>query len=348
MHYKNFSQEIYSILNGRILGLGLVLGCAAVMVAPNPLHAQSEMTDSELSEIDALPGDTSGEDTFNFDDEEFEFEKSTEELEDSFRKEAFDQALKTLLPLKPDEIRTLLEHFDRTVESTQLPVHPYPRPESVVQNISLDPGVAPLVVKLAYGYVTTVSMLDSSGAPWPIEDISWVGDFQIQESEVYEVTHIFRISPDTKFAHGNLSMRLMGLNAPVILTFETNRDVVHYRLDAVVPKKGPGASTPLIDPGVTLTSGDPDMSIALSGVVPSDAELLDVAGVDGRTTAYIYNGLTYVRTPLTLLSPGWDSSVTSADGTKIYPLEETPVILLSDRGRMVRARLTAREGLLDE
>ncbi len=348
MHYKNFSQEIYSILNGRILGLGLVLGCAAVMVAPNPLHAQSEMTDSELSEIDALPGDTSGEDTFNFDDEEFEFEKSTEELEDSFRKEAFDQALKTLLPLKPDEIRTLLEHFDRTVESTQLPVHPYPRPESVVQNISLDPGVAPLVVKLAYGYVTTVSMLDSSGAPWPTEDSSWVGDFQIQESEVYEVTHIFRISPDTKFAHGNLSMRLMGLNAPVILTFETNRDVVHYRLDAVVPKKGPGASTPLIDPGVTLTSGDPDMSIALSGVVPSDAELLDVAGVDGRTTAYIYNGLTYVRTPLTLLSPGWDSSVTSADGTKIYALEETPVILLSDRGRMVRARLTAREGLLDE
>lgn len=346
MHYKNFSHEIYSILNGRILGLGLVLGCAAIMVAPNATYAQSEIMDSELSEMDGLP--SGEEDTFGFDDEEFEFEKSTEELEDSFRKEAFDQALKTLLPLKPDEIRTLLEHFDRTVESTQLPVHPYPRPESVVQNISLDPGVAPLVVKLAYGYVTTVSMLDSSGAPWPIEDISWVGDFQIQESDVHETTHIFRISPDTKFAHGNLSMRLMGLNAPVILTFETNRDVVHYRLDAVVPKQGPGASTPLIDPGVTLTSGDPDMSIALSGVVPSDAEILDVAGVDGRTTAYIYNGLTYVRTPLTLLSPGWDSSVTSADGTKIYALEETPVILLSDRGRMVRARLTAREDLLDE
>lgn len=345
MHYKYFSQTISSILNKSVLSLGVVLACSVAPIAS--VHAQDNIDMS--AEMDALPDQSlSGDDAFSFDEGDFEFEKSTEQLEDSFRKEAFDQALKTLLPLKPDEIRTLLEHFDRTVESTELPVHPYPRPESVVQNISLDPGVAPLTIKLAFGYVTTLSILDSSGAPWPIEDMSWVGDFNVQESTVKELTHIVRISPESQFAHGNISMRLMGLNAPVIMTFETGRDAVHYRVDAIVPKKGPSASTPIIDPGVTLASGDPDMSIALSGVVPSDAEILEVSGVDGRTTAYIYNGLTYVRTPLALLSPGWDSSVTSADGTKIYALEETPVILLSDRGRVVRARLTAREEMLDE
>lgn len=344
MHYKYFSQSISSILNKSVLSLGVVLACSVAPIAS--VHAQNGMDMS--AEMDALPDSSPGDDAFSFDEGDFEFEKSTEELEDSFRKEAFDQALKTLLPLKPDEIRTLLEHFDRTVESTELPVHPYPRPESVVQNISLDPGVAPVTIKMAFGYVTTISILDSSGAPWPIEDMSWVGDFNVQESTVAELTHLIRVSPESQFAHGNISMRLMGLNAPVIMTFETGRDAVHYRFDAIVPKKGPGASTPIIDPGVTLASGDPDMSIALSGVVPSDAEILEVSGVDGRTTAYIYNGLTYVRTPLTLLSPGWDSSVTSADGTKIYALEETPVVLLSDRGRVVRARLTAREDMLDE
>ena len=285
---------------------------------------------------------------FDFDDSDLDFEQSTKELEESFRNEAFDQALKKLLPLRPEEIRTLLEHFDRTVESTQLPVHPYPRPELTVQNISLDPGAAPLVVKLAHGYVTTLSVLDSSGQPWPIEDMSWVGEFTIQESQVQSKTHMLRLAPNSAFAHGNLSMRLVGLNAPVIMTLETNRDLVHYRFDAVIPMMGPGASTPLLDPGITLAAGDPDMSVALSGVVPEGAEILDVSGVDGRTTAYTYNGLTYVRTPLTLLSPGWDSSVTSADGTRVYSLEETPVILLSDRGRMVRAHLTVREDLLDE
>lgn len=297
----------------------------------------------------SLAQDASSADPFGFDDSSvLDFEKSPDELEDSFRQEAFDKALKQLLPLKPEEIRTLLEHFDRTVESTQLPVHPYPRAESVVRNISLDPGVPPIVVKLAHGYVTTLSIVDSSGTPWPIEDISWVGEFKIHESTVMEVTNMLRISPDSKFAHGNVSMKLVGLNTPVIMTFETNRDVVHYRIDAVVPKRGPSAKTPLIDTGVSLSAGDPDMSIALSGVVPRDAEVLNVSGVDGRTTAYIYNGLTYLRTPLTLLSPAWDSSVTSSDGTKIYALEETPVVLLSKNGRMIRAYLSEHEDLLDE
>ncbi len=328
MHNKNFPRKLPALLNFRLLSFGLALAYTTVLCPP------------------VLAQDLGG--VFGFDDSDVDFDKSTEELEDSFRKEAFDKALETLMPLKPDEIRTLLEHFDRTVESTELPVYPYPRPELVVKNISLDPGVTPHVVKTALGYVTTISMLDSSGQPWPIEDISWVGDFLVEESTVYEKTHMLRVSPESEFAHGNVSMRLMGLNAPVIMTFETNRDLVYYRFDAIIPGDGPGATAPLIDPGITLAAGDPDMSIALSGVVPSGSTILDVSGVDGRTTAYIYNGLTYVRTPLTLLSPGWDSSVTSADGTKVYALEETPVILLSDRGRMVRAHLTEREDLLNE
>ena len=341
MHYTNFFHTIRSFFGTIIVAFGLMLACSVVLSVP-------AIAQSDMSDIDSLPDDTDEVDAFGFDDEGFEFEKSAKELENSFRKEAFDQALKQLMPLKPSEIRSVLEHYDRTVESTELPVHPYPRPESVVQNISLDPGVPPITVRLAHGYVTTLSILDSSGAPWPIEDISWVGDFNVVESTVYDTTHMLRISPNSKFAHGNVSMRLVGLDAPVIMTFETGRDVVHYRFDAVVPKRGPGAKMPLIDRGVTLAAGDPDMSVALSGVVPDGAEILSISGVDGRTSAYIYNGMTYVRTPLTLLSPGWDSSVTSADGTKIYALEETPVILLSDRGRMVRAHLSAREDLLDE
>ena len=317
-----------------------ILVCASIFSFVYNAHAQ------ETPDLSA--DEPTSENVFDFDDSDLDFQESAEDLEEGFRSEAFDQALKNLLPLRPEEIRTLLEHFDRTVESTQLPVHPNPRPELTVQNISLDPGGTPLVVKLAYGYVTTLSVLDSSGEPWEIEDMSWVGEFTIEESTVRDRTHIIRISPDSAFAHGNISMRLVGLNAPVIMTLETNRELVHYRFDAVVPMSGPGASAPLLDPGISLASGDPDMSVALSGVTPEGADILNVSGVDGRTTAYVYNGLTYVRTPLTLLSPGWDSSVTSADGTKVYALEETPVILLSDRGRMVRAYLTAREDLLDE
>ncbi len=344
MKHNYISKQIFNTFGIGFLGLGMVL--ASTVAMPKNVYAQA-------FEDSLPPTEGGGEaapaaDPFSFEDEGLEFEQSTDELEDSFRREAFENALNVLMPLKPEEIRSLLERFDRTVESTELPVRPYPRPELVVQNISLDPGVLPLTIKLAFGYVTTLSMVDSSGQPWPIEDISWVGDFKIQESAVTDQTHMLRISPESKFAHGNLSMRLKGLKVPIIMTFETGQDVVHYRFDAVVPKKGPGGRASIIDPGVTLSAGDPNMSIALGGVIPEDAEILDVSGVDGRTSAFIYNSLTYLRTPLTLLSPAWDSSVTSADGTKVYALEETPVVLLSDKGRMVRAYLTEREELLDE
>lgn len=306
--------------------------------------------ESKLESMPALDLDNPEKDPFEFEEDEGldEFQKTSEQLEDDFRKGAFNAALNRILPLRPYEIRTLLERLDRTVESTETPVHPFPRPETVVQNISLDPGSPPLTIKLSFGYVTTISMVDSSGSPWPIEDISWVGNFAIQSDAKADVVNMVRMSPQNDFVHGNMSMKMVGLDTPIIFTLETNRDIVYYRFDAVIPGNGPFASAPIMQPGVTLAAGDVDMSAALSGVMPKEAVKLAVTGVDGRTSAFKYNNYTYVRTPLTLLSPGWESSVSSADGTRVYALAEAPVLLLSDKGRMVRAYLSEREELLDE
>lgn len=306
-------------------------------------------SEGDLEETPSLAADKPEQDPFGFEDEAGldGFQKTSQQLEDEFRKGAFQAALDAILPLRPDEIRSLLERHDRTVESVEVPVHPYPRPETIVQNVSLDPGSPPLVIRMAFGYVTTITMVDSTGAPWPFEDLSWVGNFEIHEQSVHETTHIIRISPSSDFSHGNLSVRMVGLNTPIIFTLETNRDLVHYRFDAVLPGNGPFATAPIMQPGITLASGDVDMSTALSGVMPEGAVKLDISGADGRTSAFKYNNYTYVRTPLTLLSPGWQSSVSSADGTTVYALTDAPVLLLSDKGRMVRAYLTEREEVLE-
>jgi intracellular multiplication protein IcmK len=78
---------------------------------------------------------------------------------------------------------------------------------------------------------------------------------------------------------------------------------------------------------------------------------MTVDGVDGRTSAYNLAGRLYLRTPLTLLSPTWQSSAQSADGMKVYVLDNAPVLLLSDQGTMVRAMikkpLISTSGLFD-
>lgn len=328
----------------------------ALLFVPHSGFAQLPSLPGQSSppEMDSNALPTGPNEAFTFDSQDaLGLGESPEERKEQARKEAFDAALEGLLPLRPGEIRALLERFDRTQESVETPVYPNPKPEVVVQNISLDPGSEPPVVKMAYGQVTTVNFLDSTGAPWPVQDVSWAGNFEIIQVEqggtdASRFTHMFRISPQSEFAYGNMSITMTGLRTPVILTLETNRDVVHYRFDAVLPGYGPLAEAPLIDNGITTAAGGEDMSLMLEGVVPSKATKLNVSGVDGRTSAYRYNDLVYVRTPLTLLSPGWSSSTSSADGTRVYEINDAPVLLLSDHGRMVRAKLSDRVDILEE
>lgn len=268
-------------------------------------------------------------------------------LQEEIRTEAFDAAITGMFPLSPDQIRQTVKKYDETQKAALTPAYDAPKPQVSVQNISLDPGVLPPVIKTAVGNVTTLNILDATGAPWPVQDVTWAGDYEIVEPE--EGGHIIRITPMSHFARGNIVIRLLTLKTPLTLTLETGRDVVQYRVDARVPEYGPFANAPLMQGSKSsMVAGSSELTSILDGVAPGGATKLEVAGVDGRTTAYTMGGTTYVRTPLTLLSPAWQSSVSSADGMNVYALSHAPVLLLSDGGEFTRAVLKEKEDLLDE
>jgi len=313
-----------------------------------PLFDDSEAAASEggLTNLPPAPPGA-GDDIFGV-DEQFEFEKTPQQMQDEVRTRAFDAALEGLLPLRPEEIRTLLERYDRTQESVEIPIYPIAKPELVVETISMDPGTTPLTVKTAMGHVTTMNFIDITGERWPIQQITWAGDFDIVESSGEEGSNMLRITPNSQYARGNISIQMLKLDTPIVMIIETNRDTVHYRFDAVIPEVGPFAKTPLVEKGITLTAGRQDVASILQGIVPDSAVKLNVSGVDGRTSAYTYNGMMYLRTPLTLLSPGWSGSVSSADGMRVYELQSTPIVLLSNGGKMVRAQISDREAIINE
>lgn len=272
-------------------------------------------------------------------------EKSAEELEEEIRGEAFDAAITGLFPMRPDQIERLLREYDTTKRIVKKPINGIPTPQVNVATVSLDPGIAPLKIKTATGHVTTLNILDITGAPWPIQDVSWAGDFEVIEPEAGG--HILRITPLESEAYGNMSIRLLTLKTPVTIMLGTSIDEVQYRVDARIPEYGPFAQTPLIEGGTERVAGNGLIMSILDGAPPGGAVRLDVSGVDGRTSAYNINGMTYVRTPLTLLSPGWEQSVSSADGLNVYALNQTPVVLLSDKGRFMRANLKISKDLLE-
>ncbi len=267
-------------------------------------------------------------------------------LKRAIRNQAFEAALTGLFPLDVEEIRKLLKKYDETQQAVEVPVFPDPKPEIVVQTLSLDPGSELPIIKVSPGNVTVVSFIDATGAPWPIHHVSWAGNFEFINSE--EGGSKVILSPMSQFANGNMSVILLELSTPILFRIETSRDTVHYRFDARVPQLGPFARTPLITGGLNLSAGNGVLGSILDGVAPPTATRLAVMGVDGRTTAYQVGSQTYVRTPLKLLSPGWSSSVSSADGMNVYSLSNAPVILLSDNGHVVRAKLSEAENLDDQ
>jgi intracellular multiplication protein IcmK len=157
--------------------------------------------------------------------------------------------------------------------------------------------------------------------------------------------NVVRITPSSAHNIGNMSIRLVSLITPVTFTLRTGLDTVDYRFDVRIPKLGPLAKVPLIEHGglKSVVGGDENLVQMLDGTPPSGAEKLKVEGTDGRSSAWRMSGRLYLRTPLTLLSPAWSSSVSSADGMNVYVLNNTPVILLSDEGRVVRASIAASE-----
>ncbi|MER2519077.1 MAG: DotH/IcmK family type IV secretion protein [Bdellovibrionales bacterium] len=260
--------------------------------------------------------------------------------EQDHNRKSYDRAASGLLPLSPDQIRSFMNKLEKTQEAAAPPSNGQPKGRVRVVTLSLDPGADPPQVDLSSGYITTINMVDATGQPWPILDVGVGGNFEVTPTQ--SGSHVIRIMPLTRIASGNLSVILKDLPTPVIFRLASGSQRVDLRYDARVPKYGPGAKIPLVNrPGIQ--AGDELIMLFLDNAPPKDAKRVKVGGLDGRTLAWSYNEKVYVRTPIALLSPAWNASASSADGMTVYEIGDAPVLLMSDNGAVVRARLS-RDG----
>lgn len=265
-----------------------------------------------------------------------DFEARREQLKQQHNAESFERANQSTIPLSPEQVRKFMQRLEATQEAAIPPSAGQPRGEVKTQTVSLDPGAEAPTIYLAAGYVTTITIIDTSGQPWPILDVGVGGNFEV--SPTASGTHVVRVAPLTRFGVGNLSVILKEFSTPIVFRLVAGEPRVHLRFDARIPSLGPNAKLSLMA-RERLVAGDGLIMAFLDNAPPKDAKRLKVSGVDTRTMAWQLNQKTFVRTPLSLLSPGWNASVASADGMTVYEIGDAPVLLLSDAGTMIRARL---------
>lgn len=250
---------------------------------------------------------------------------------------SFDKAASGLMPLSPDQVREFMHKLEQTQNAAQFPYEGTPKGQTRISTLSLDPGVEPPQVNLATGFVTTITMVDATGEPWPILDVGVGGNFEVSPTQAG--SHVVRIMPLTRVGSGDLSVLLKDCPTPVIFRLSAGGPTVDLRYDARIGKMGPGAKVPIIG-RPRLEAGDETLTLILENAPPSAAQRLKIGGLDERSKGWQVGDKIYIRTPLSLLSPAWNASVASADGTNVYEIGNAPILLLSDNGAMIRAHIS--------
>lgn len=254
----------------------------------------------------------------------------------TIREEAFKQLINKTFPLKPDQIVEIHKQLDESQLAVHTSPHTPPQPMSSTLTVDLSPGASSPIIRLATGFVTSMVFSDSTGKPWPVADYS-LGNPTGFNIKWDSKTNALFIQSTKEHISGNMAVRLANLETPIMISLVTGQKDVDYRVDIHVPGSGPNAVAPVVDT-TTPQSAPPSLLNALDGVPPAGSIELNVAKEYGR--AWAYNGKLLFRTKLTILSPAWSASVSSADGTKVYELMQTPLILASLNGKTIKIELT--------
>lgn len=291
-----------------------VAATPAAPAAPAPVAANPAATAAMTDNIAAAT------DNANFD-------------ENDLRNQAFGKMVNTALPLSPNQIQMLRSLYDATQRAAVAYPGTPPRPTSTSIAVNLAPGSTPPVIRLSAGFVTSLVFVDSTGAPWPIDSYS-LGNPTAFNIQWDRKSNILLVQAITSHRMGNLAVILKGLNTPVMLDLNPGQAAMDARVDLRIPGLGPNA-TPIFD-GLPGTQS-PALLALLDGIPPTGAKALKASACDD--CVWLSGGKLYLRTPYTVLSPAWISTLSSADGTRVYEMQPTPLILASYNGKTIKIKV---------
>ena len=257
---------------------------------------------------------------------------------DAINAEAFKQVREKLFPLTHDQVIKL--HQDQEAQEFTLATDAGtpPRPAVTTQVVRLDPGSTPSVIRLGQGFISSVVFLDSTGAPWPIIAYD-LGDPAVVNIQWDKSGNTMMMQAKKLYTYCNMAIRLQGLSTPVMLTIVPGQQVIDYRVDMRVVGYGPNAKN--IATGLNLPEATNDVLMqVLDDIPPTGGTLMTVKG--GPAKAWVVGHTMYIRTRLTILSPGWISMMSSADGMHVYKMSDSPILLVSWHGKVMQLKI---EGL---
>lgn len=248
---------------------------------------------------------------------------------------AFHNMMQQNMPLTPEQVVKLRQLIDTSQRAAAIPPTIPPKPVSTTIMVNLAPGSTPPAIRLAQGYISSLVFVDSTGAPWPVAAYD-IGDPKIVNIQWDGKSNIIMMQATSPYSSGNLVIRLAGLETPVTLELVSGQRVVDYRTDIHVPGIGPNTKELPLGTGLPPPASVVLLSV-LDGIAPPGSKQLKVIG--GEAQAWSCIDKMYVRTRLTVLSPGWIGKMSSPDGMMAYEMQLTSSVLVSQYGNPIELKI---------
>ena len=249
---------------------------------------------------------------------------------------------RTRFPYTREQIRRILSLH--RAQQRALGLHG--RPDAYrSRSVSIAPGQAhapdgdapPPVINAARGYTTALVFLDVTGAPWPVSRALMRPEFRVEEPAEPRAGHIVYLAPQREWDHGNVTVELAGLALPLSLAISVDDSgVVDDRVIVRLSMPGPNADPRALAAPARLRAGDPVLDLFATGAVPDGAVRL-TAGTGTPSAgaccpvhrAWRYRDWVWLRTPHLLLAPAAHAAARGPDGSWVYMLPDTPLVLLA-------------------
>ncbi len=242
---------------------------------------------------------------------------------------------RVVLPFTRDQIRALARLLEQTRRATAEGAGRAVRGR--LRRLRIDADTIP-EVRVRRGYTTVVGFTDLTGAPWPIEEVLVDRRFLAGE-ETAPNGHLLYLSPREPFLEGNLAVKLVGLADPVVAMLGGDGEVADFRVDLRLGIAGPNVDASALAKPEAFRAGDEVLAGVLAGSVPGEAERLEVVGGGAGDRAWRLGGDVVLVTRAHVLSPGPWAAERGSAGRWAYRLPDTPLLLVSDRGREKRLAL---------
>lgn len=269
------------------------------------------------------------------------------------------------VPMSPDEIRWVREQM----EQSQYAMHSAAPRETLTRTLAVEtgPGSPTPALVLAPGYVTTVSVVDREGNPWPVSTVDVGADGQFTVSSpatearaatrpadnegAAEPSASSQVVPENLIllrsryfgATTNVVITLKGLDTPVILDVKSaspDARQIDGRATLRLDRLSPAAVLPVIA-APPPSPMNPVLLGFLQQVPPSDAVPVNLEGMpSGEVVAWEWDESLIIRSLHPLLSPAWTAQVKQG-GVHVYRVDKTPVLLVRAGERTVPVSVSA-------